>query len=35
MGHIRKRGEVWYYTYVDADGRPRERKGFTDRRLTE
>lgn len=35
MASLRKRGRVWYYRYVDADGVSRERKGCTDRRATE
>ena len=33
--HFRKRGRVWYYRYVDADGYQHERKGCPDRRETE
>ncbi len=35
MASLRKRGRVWYYRYVDADGVKRSRKGCTDRRATE
>ena len=35
MAFYRKRGHVWYYTFVDSDGVKRERKGCTDRRATE
>jgi site-specific recombinase XerD len=35
MASLRKRGKVWHYRYVDADGRQRERKGCTDKRETE
>ena len=35
MASLRKRGRVWYYRFVDADGVGRERKGCTDRRATE
>ena len=31
MASFRKRGNVWYYRYVDADGAMRERKGCPDR----
>ena len=35
MAEITKRGNVWYYRYVDADGVRRMRKGCTDKRETE
>lgn len=35
MAFYRKRGENWYYTFVDQDGRKRERKGCSNRRATE
>ena len=35
MASVRKRGKVWYYRFVDADGIPHERKGCGDRRETE
>jgi hypothetical protein len=35
MASYRKRGKVWYYRYVDADGVKREEKGCPDRRVTE
>ena len=35
MASFRKRGRVWYYRYVDADGVQHERKGCPDRRETE
>ncbi|HEY2157444.1 MAG TPA: tyrosine-type recombinase/integrase [Isosphaeraceae bacterium] len=35
MASLRKRGTVWYYRFVDADGVSRERKGCPDRRETE
>ena len=35
MASLRKRGRVWYYRYVDADGVQHERKGCPDRRETE
>src|SRR5271157_2600130 len=35
MASFRKRGRVWYYRFVDADGVKREEKGCTDRRVTE
>ncbi len=35
MASYRKRGKVWYYRFVDADGVKREEKGCTDRRATE
>src|SRR4051794_19421822 len=35
MASVRKRGRVWYYRFVDADGVQHERKGCPDRRETE
>jgi hypothetical protein len=35
MASLRKRGRVWYYRFVDADGVKREAKGCPDRRATE
>jgi integrase len=35
MASLRKRGKVWYYRFVDADGIPHERKGCPDKRETE
>jgi hypothetical protein len=35
MASFRKRGRVWYFRFVDADGVKREEKGCTDRRVTE
>jgi integrase len=35
MASLRKRGRVWYYRFVDADGIKREVKGCPDRRATE
>jgi len=35
MASFRKRGKVWYYRIVDADGAKVERKGCSDRRATE
>ena len=35
MPSVRKRGRVWYYRFVDADGVQHERKGCPDRRETE
>ncbi|MGL4463838.1 MAG: hypothetical protein ACRC1K_16910 [Planctomycetia bacterium] len=29
-----KRDAVWYYSFVDADGRRRTRKGYRDKKLT-
>ena len=34
MASLRKRGRVWYYRFVDADGVKHERRG-PDRRVTE
>src|SRR4051794_19048437 len=35
MASFRKKGKVWYYRYVDAEGVKRERRGCPDRRVTE
>ena len=35
MASLRKRGRNWYFKFVDGDGRPVERKGCSDRRVTE
>jgi hypothetical protein len=35
MASFRKHGKVWYYSFTDADGKKWERKGSTDRRVTE
>src|SRR5262245_24897276 len=35
MASLRKRGRVWYYRFVDADGVKREERGWPDRRATE
>jgi integrase len=35
VSSLRKRGRVWYYRFVDADGVQHERKGCTDRRESE
>src|SRR3954452_15980063 len=35
MASLRKRGRVWYYRFVDADGVKREEKGCSDKRATE
>jgi integrase len=35
MAEIIKRGNIWYYRYVDHDGRRWMRKGCTDRKATE
>ena len=35
MASLRKRGRVWYYRFVDADGVKHEEKGCPDRRVTE
>ena len=35
MASYRKRGKVWYYRFIDADGIKREAKGCTDKRATE
>jgi integrase len=35
MASFQKRGRVWYFAYIDADGRRIERKGCADKRSTE
>ena len=35
MASFRKHGKVWYYRFVDASGKQRERRGSTDKRVTE
>jgi len=35
MASYVKRGQLWYYRFVDADGKQRMRKGSPDRRVTE
>src|SRR5271166_2546672 len=35
MASLRKRGRLWYYTFIDQNGRKTERKGCTDKRATE
>jgi integrase len=35
MASLRKRGKTWFYIYTDADGVRHERKGCSDRRVTE
>jgi site-specific recombinase XerD len=35
MASFRKRGKVWYYKFIDGNGRPAERKGCPDRRASE
>ena len=35
MASLRKRGKVWYYRYVDADGVRQTARGCTDKRATE
>ncbi len=35
MASFRKRGRNWYFTFIDPDGRPTERKGCPDKRVTE
>jgi hypothetical protein len=35
MASFRKKGRVWYFRFVDADGVKRERPGCPDRRETE
>ena len=35
MASLRKRGKVWHFRYVDADGIKRERRGCSDKRATE
>lgn len=34
MASYRKRGRVWYFTFIDHDGRKVERKGCTDKQAT-
>src|SRR3954454_15702083 len=35
MASFRKKGKVWYFRFVDAEGGKRERRGCPDRRATE
>jgi integrase len=35
VASLRKRGRLWYFRFVDADGVKRERKGCPDKRATE
>ncbi len=35
MASFRKHGKIWYYRYVGSDGVKRERKGCSDKRVTE
>jgi len=35
MASLRKRGNVWFYRFIDEDGVQRERKGCPDKRATE
>src|SRR5262245_41993055 len=35
MASFRRRGKVWYFRFVDADGVMRSRKGCSDKRATE
>jgi hypothetical protein len=35
MASLRKRGKVWYYRFVDEHRAKVERKGCSDRRVTE
>src|SRR5262249_12591423 len=35
MASLRKRGKNWFYTFIDASGRKVERKGCSDKRVTE
>ncbi len=35
MASLRKRGKVWHFRFIDADGVQRERKGYSDKRETE
>ncbi len=35
MASLRKRGKVWYYRFTDSNGQKHERKGCTDKRMTE
>ena len=34
MAHFRKRGDKWYFRYVDAAGVERERRGCPDLKVT-
>jgi integrase len=34
MASYRKRGKVWYFSFIDQDGRPTERKGCPDKTVT-
>src|SRR6516165_10426071 len=34
MASLRKRGKVWYFTFIDHDGRKVERRGCSDKRAT-
>ena len=35
MASLRKRGKVWYYTFIGPNGRKAERRGCSDKRATE
>ena len=35
MASYRKRGKVWYFSFINQDGRKTERKGCPDKRVTE
>jgi len=35
MASVTKRGRIWYYAFIDADGRQKRFKGCSDRRETE
>jgi len=35
VANVRKRGRIWYFRFVDADGTRVERRGCTDKRATE
>jgi hypothetical protein len=35
MASFRKHGKVWYFRFVDGDGKKRDRKGCSDERATE
>ena len=35
MASLRKRGRVWYFSFINQDGRKIERKGCPDKRVTE
>src|SRR4051812_25115483 len=35
MASLRRRGKIWYFTFIDHDGRKFERKGCPDKRQTE